>query len=67
MKININELEISNKQVETLAFNIYKDVNTFVKNNRENFDKWLIYELIAIALKELKEWNDKRILLNGVK
>lgn len=52
MKININELEISNKQVETLAFNTYKDVNTFVKNNRENFDKWLIYELIAIALKE---------------
>lgn len=38
--MNENEFELSNKQVETIALNIYKDIQSYIKDNINEFKLW---------------------------
>ena len=50
-----NNLEVSDEQVDTLAFNIYKDINEYLNNNSTHFNVWLAYEIVTDAINELKD------------
>lgn len=38
--MNENEFELSNKQIETIALNIYKDIQSYIKDNINEFKLW---------------------------
>ncbi len=39
--------EIGEKQVESIAFNIYKDINTYIEENIFNYVDWLSKTIIS--------------------
>lgn len=53
--IEFKDIEISDEQVDTFAFNIYKDINEYLDKNSKHFNVWLAYEIVTDAINELKE------------
>lgn len=53
MKIDLklNDSAMSTEQIETFSFNVYKDINEYLKQNSTQFDKWLLWDIVEKALK----------------
>lgn len=45
-----NELEIGQEQVETIAYNIYKDINPYIRQNALKFSCWLLRTTYVVTI-----------------
>lgn len=36
------EYNLSEKQIETIAFNIYKDIQNYINENQEKYNEWFL-------------------------
>lgn len=46
LDIKMNELTISDEQVESIAFSIFRDIEVYIKQHGEEFITWSIQEII---------------------
>ena len=49
--IEFKDIIISEEQVETFAFNTYQSINEYINNNKEEFDKWYLDDIVIEAIK----------------
>lgn len=47
--INLNDLIMSDEQVETFAYNIYQDIKEYINNNTKEYIKYFVKEVIKQA------------------
>ena len=49
--MELKNIGISEEQVETFAFNTYQSINEYINNNKEEFDKWYLDDVVMEAIK----------------
>ena len=51
LNIKLNDLTMSKEQVETFAYNIYRDIGTYIEENEDSFLEFILMRTVEKAEK----------------
>ena len=53
------DLKMSESQVEAFAYAIYEDIDKYVDTKSDEYNQWLLYEIIVDAINEISDEKHK--------
>lgn len=55
MKEEKQDLKMGKSQIETFAYAIYEDIDKYVDTNSNEYNQWLLYEIVVDAINEVSD------------